>query len=33
MSLEANMHNPATAYYHLLLKKKVVLGEPIEDEN
>ena len=22
MSLEANVHNPATAYYHLLLKKK-----------
>ena len=24
MCLEANVHNPATAYYHLLLKKKVV---------
>lgn len=31
MCLQANVHNPATAYYHLLLKKKMMQGDPIED--
>jgi len=25
------VHNPITAYYYLLLKKKVIQGEPLDD--
>ena len=25
------MHNPVTAYYYLLLKKKIIQGEPLDD--
>ena len=32
MCLQAHIHNPVTAYYHLLLKKKIVQGEPLEED-
>lgn len=31
LCLQAHVHNPITAYYYLLLKKKVVEGEPLDD--
>ena len=31
LCLQAHVHNPVTAYYYLLLKKKVVQGEPLDD--
>ena len=29
--LQANRHHPLTAHYYLLLKKKIISGEPLED--
>ena len=31
LCLQAHIHNPVTAYYYLLLKKKVIQGEPLDD--
>lgn len=31
LCLQAHVHNPVTAYYYLLLKKKVIQGEPLDD--
>ena len=31
LCLQAHVHNPVTAYYYLLLKKKIVQGEPLDD--
>ena len=31
--LQANMHGPLTAFYHLLLKRKIIQGETLEDIN
>ena len=31
LCLQAHVHNPVTAFYYLLLKKKVVQGEHIDD--
>jgi 5'-AMP-activated protein kinase, catalytic alpha subunit len=30
--LQANRHNALTAFYYLALKKKIILGETLEDE-
>jgi hypothetical protein len=32
MQIQANQNTPLTAFYYLLLKKKMIEGEPIEDE-
>ena len=32
MCLQAHIHNPVTAYYHLLLKKKIIQGEPFDED-
>ena len=31
LCLQAHTHNPLTAYYYLLLKKKLIQGEPLDD--
>ena len=31
LCLQAHVHNPITAFYYLLLKKKVIQGEPLDD--
>ena len=31
LCLHAHVHNSITAYYYLLLKKKVIQGEPLDD--
>ena len=31
LCLTAHVHNPVTAYYYLLLKKKIIQGEPLDD--
>ena len=31
LCLQAHIHSPVTAYYYLLLKKKVIQGEPLDD--
>lgn len=31
LCLQAHIHNPVTAYYYLLLKKKIIQGEPLDD--
>jgi len=33
LCLHAHVHNTITAYYYLLLKKKVIQGEPLDDED
>ena len=32
LCLQAHMYNRITAYYYLLLKKKVTQGEPLDDD-
>jgi hypothetical protein len=31
LSLQAHFHTPVTAYYYLLLKKKIIEGQPLDD--
>jgi len=31
LCLQAHVHNPLSAYYYLLLKKKIIQGEPLDD--